>query len=153
MVDAVGYARASIGRDLVRHGQRAGLIQAELNLGYTTVRSPIDGIVTRRNIQEGETAIIGTMNNPGTVIMTIADLIAYRLQTEHLVQPVSEGELTLDRTGSVWKVSADASAPSKSGFVLVQIWVRISGNCRRMSLTLNIASCTRAQSTDRILHT
>lgn len=36
-------------------------------------------------------------------ILTIADLIAYRLQTERLVQKVSEGEVILDRTGTVWR--------------------------------------------------
>jgi len=35
-------------------------------------------------------------------ILTIADLIAYRLQTERFVERVSEGEVVLDRTGSAW---------------------------------------------------
>ncbi|HEX3777822.1 MAG TPA: bifunctional 3,4-dihydroxy-2-butanone-4-phosphate synthase/GTP cyclohydrolase II, partial [Polyangiaceae bacterium] len=35
-------------------------------------------------------------------ILTIADLISYRLQTEHLVSRVSHGEITLDRTGTPW---------------------------------------------------
>jgi multidrug resistance efflux pump len=28
------------------------------------IESPIDGIVTRRNIEEGENGVVGTMNNP-----------------------------------------------------------------------------------------
>ena len=32
------------------------------------------GMVTRLNIEQGETVVVGTMNNPGTVLMTIADL-------------------------------------------------------------------------------
>jgi len=39
----------------------------------------------------------------GLRILTIADLISYRLQTEHLVSRLSEGEITLDRTGTVWR--------------------------------------------------
>jgi 3,4-dihydroxy 2-butanone 4-phosphate synthase / GTP cyclohydrolase II len=36
------------------------------------------------------------------VILTIADLISYRLQTEHLVSRLSHGEIVLDRTGTTW---------------------------------------------------
>ena len=35
-------------------------------------------------------------------ILTIADLISYRLQTEHLVTRLSEGDIVLDRTGTSW---------------------------------------------------
>lgn len=40
----------------------------------TEIHSPINGKVVKLNIEEGETVIIGTMNNPGTVLMVIADL-------------------------------------------------------------------------------
>lgn len=36
-------------------------------------------------------------------ILTIADLIAYRLQTERQVERVAEGEIVLDRTASAWQ--------------------------------------------------
>jgi 3,4-dihydroxy 2-butanone 4-phosphate synthase / GTP cyclohydrolase II len=35
-------------------------------------------------------------------ILTIADLISYRLQTEHLVTRLSSGDIVLDRTGTAW---------------------------------------------------
>ena len=35
-------------------------------------------------------------------ILTIADLISYRLQTEHLVTRLSSGDIVLDRTGTPW---------------------------------------------------
>ncbi|MEW6368658.1 MAG: efflux RND transporter periplasmic adaptor subunit [Acidobacteriota bacterium] len=44
------------------------------NLSKTTIRSPIDGIVTAVNAKEGETAIVGTMNFAGTIIVTVSDL-------------------------------------------------------------------------------
>jgi len=53
---------------------RAGLEGARDTLSKTTIRAPISGIVTALPIHEGEVAVIGTMNNPGTVLMTIADL-------------------------------------------------------------------------------
>ena len=36
-------------------------------------------------------------------ILTIADLISYRLQTEHLVTRLTSGEIVLDRTGTTWQ--------------------------------------------------
>jgi len=52
----------------------AGIAQAEENLSYTTIVSPIDGIITRINAEVGEMVMTGTMNNPGTVIMEVGDL-------------------------------------------------------------------------------
>jgi len=53
---------------------RAALREAEDRLAKTVIRSPIDGVVTRLNVEEGETAIVGTMNNPGSLLLTVADL-------------------------------------------------------------------------------
>ena len=52
----------------------ARISQAQDALSYTTITSPIDGILTRVNAEVGEVVIFGTMNNPGTVIMEVADL-------------------------------------------------------------------------------
>ena len=52
----------------------ANIDRAEDALTKTTIRSPIDGIVTKLNAEIGEVVMLGTMNNPGTVIMTVADL-------------------------------------------------------------------------------
>jgi HlyD family secretion protein len=53
---------------------RAALREAEDELAKSVIRSPIDGVVTRLNIEEGETAIVGTMNNPGSLLLTVSDL-------------------------------------------------------------------------------
>lgn len=50
------------------------IVQAEDRLSYTTILSPINGVVTRLNAEVGELVITGTMNNPGTVILEVADL-------------------------------------------------------------------------------
>jgi HlyD family secretion protein len=52
------------------------------NLAKTTYGSPIDGIITSLRVEEGEVAIIGTMNNPGTVLLTIADLSVMEVEVE-----------------------------------------------------------------------
>jgi HlyD family secretion protein len=53
---------------------QASLSEAREALRKTTIVAPMSGRVTRLNIQEGETAIVGTMNNPGSLLLTIADL-------------------------------------------------------------------------------
>ena len=53
---------------------RAAFERAKDYLSKTTMRSPVDGVVTAVNAKEGETAIMGTMNFAGTVILTVSDL-------------------------------------------------------------------------------
>src|SRR4029077_19752436 len=44
------------------------------SLSKTTVTAPIAGIVTALPVKEGEVTVIGTMNNPGTELLTISDM-------------------------------------------------------------------------------
>ena len=53
---------------------RAGLEEAQDQLNKTIIRAPMNGVVTRLEVEEGETAIVGTMNNPGSLLLTVADL-------------------------------------------------------------------------------
>ncbi len=53
---------------------RAMFIGAKDTLSKTTITAPIEGVITRLSVEEGEVAVIGTMNNAGTVLMTISDL-------------------------------------------------------------------------------
>lgn len=57
-------------------------------LSYATMRAPIDGAITRLNAEVGELVVVGTMNNAGTVIMTIADLGRMRMRSQ-----VSESDI------------------------------------------------------------
>ena len=71
----VEVARASL--DAASHGveqARASVEEADDRLAKTIFRAPIDGKVTRLSVEEGETVIIGTMNNPGSLILTVSDL-------------------------------------------------------------------------------
>src|SRR5262249_55624940 len=83
--------------------ERAGLESARYDLSKVRIESPIDGIVTRRNIQEGETAIIGTMNNPGTVLLTLADMGIIQAEVE-----VDETNIPSVQIGQPAKISIDA---------------------------------------------
>lgn len=53
---------------------RAVLVRAEDDLRKTTIYSPISGRVIALHAEEGEVVVSGTMNNPASVIGTIADL-------------------------------------------------------------------------------
>ncbi len=53
---------------------QASLDEAQDRLSKTIIRAPMDGKITRLNVEQGETVIIGTMNNPGSLILTISDL-------------------------------------------------------------------------------
>ena len=62
--------------------EQAGLSTTRYNLSQVTISSPMDGIVTRRNIEEGENVVVGTMNNAGTVLLTVADMSAIQAEIE-----------------------------------------------------------------------
>src|SRR5499426_3975283 len=83
--------------------ERAGLESARYDLSKVRIESPIDGIVTRRNIQEGETAVIGTMNNPGTVLLTLADMSVIQAEVE-----VDETNIPRVQLGQPAKITIDA---------------------------------------------
>ena len=52
----------------------AQIDQAKETLGYTTIFSPINGVITRINAKVGEMVVTGMMNNPGTKILEVGDL-------------------------------------------------------------------------------
>ncbi len=52
----------------------AQIKQAQEALSYTTIVSPIDGVITRINAKVGEMVVTGMMNNPGTKILEVGDL-------------------------------------------------------------------------------
>ncbi len=83
--------------------ERAGLESARYDLSKVRIESPIDGIVTRRNIQEGETAVVGTMNNAGTVLLTLADMSVIQAEIE-----VDETNIPNVELGQKAKVTIDA---------------------------------------------
>ena len=67
------------------------------------IESPITGIITRRNIEEGETVVIGTMNNAGTVLLTVADMSVIEAEVE-----VDETDIPNVTLGQKAKVTIDA---------------------------------------------
>ena len=83
--------------------EEANLDSARYELTKVTITSPIAGVVTRRNIEEGETVVVGTMNNQGTVLATIADLSVIEAEVE-----VDETDVPSVEFGQIASVTIDA---------------------------------------------
>lgn len=109
--DAVEQARLTVdsGRIALKSREEqvkqaeADLARARDDLSKTTLRAPMDGLVTVVNAKVGEQVIIGTMNNPGTVILTLSDMSEVLAEVR-----VDETDVTFVRTGQTSEIRVDA---------------------------------------------
>ena len=83
--------------------QQAGLTSTRHSLAQSRFEAPFDGIVTRRNVEVGENVVVGTMNNAGTVLLTVADMSVIEAEVE-----VDETDIPLVQFGQIAKVTIDA---------------------------------------------
>jgi len=83
--------------------EQAGLSTTRYNLNQIIITAPMNGLVTRRSIEEGETAVVGTMNNAGSVLLTIADMSVIEAEVE-----VDETEIPTVMLNQEAKVTIDA---------------------------------------------
>jgi len=79
--------------------EQASLATTRYNLSQVIISAPMDGIVTRRNIEEGENVVVGTMNNAGTVLLTIADMSV--IEAEIDVDETDIPEVVLGQPGRI----------------------------------------------------
>jgi len=82
---------------------RAQLARAADLVGKTEIVSPLDGVVTRLPVREGEMVVIGIQNMPGTTIMTISDLAVVNAEVK-----VAEAEILNVRVGQPATVTLEA---------------------------------------------
>ena len=148
--------------------ETANLRSARHVLSKVTIDAPMSGMITRLSIEAGETVLIGTMNNPGTVLMTIADLsvilavlevdetdiVDVRLGQEATV--LIDAFPDLEFAGHVTKIGSSAiqaaTNPASSGDqrgtnfeVEVTIKDEIPGVRPDFSCTADITTATRAR--------
>ncbi len=83
--------------------QMADLESAQHDLSRVTIESPIDGIITKRNVEEGEQAVVGFTNNPSVVLLIVADMSIIEAEIE-----VDETDIPNVRLGQKTKVTIDA---------------------------------------------
>src|SRR5688500_10351342 len=82
---------------------RANVAAAQDTLSKTTMTAPMSGIITALPVEEGEVAVIGTMNNPGTKLLTIADM-----SVVEAVMEVDETDVPTVKVGQKANVTIDA---------------------------------------------
>jgi HlyD family secretion protein len=104
---AAREAAVSSSQEMIRQ-EAASLDTSRYNLRQVTLVAPFDGIVTRRNIEEGENVVVGTMNNAGTQLLTVADMSVIQAEVE-----VDETDIPSVRIGQSAKITIDA-IPDKS---------------------------------------
>ena len=114
---------------------RANLNASRDTLSKTTIRAPINGVVTDLPVKEGEVTVIGTMNMQGTQLMTISDMStveAVLMVDETDVPNVKVGQKAVlaieaypDRAfeGLVTQVENSPIAKNDSGYR--QLWRRL----------------------------
>lgn len=61
---------------------RAESARVRDQLSKTEITAPIDGVVTRLDVEVGEMVVIGVQNQPGTILMTISDLSAINAEVK-----------------------------------------------------------------------
>jgi HlyD family secretion protein len=83
--------------------QRTSLIRAQDQLDKTTITAPLNGIITYLPVNEGEIAIIGVQNQPGTTLMTIADMSVITAEVK-----VDETDIVNVRLGQEAEIKVDA---------------------------------------------
>jgi len=83
--------------------QRSALTRARDQFSKSTIRSPLEGIITYLPVNEGEIAIVGVQNQPGTVLMTIADMSVITAEVK-----VDETDIANLRLGQEANIKVDA---------------------------------------------
>ena len=102
MVTLEAQARAQVDFDRASVAQHAATLEAaKINLEYTNIVSPINGIVVARNAMVGET-IVAQFQSP-TLFVIASDLSKMQLNTK-----ISEKYIDLVRTGERVTYSLDA---------------------------------------------
>lgn len=81
----------------------ADLKKAQEDLTKTTIYAPLSGRVIALNAKEGEVVVSGTMNNPASVIGTIADLSEILVEVD-----VDETEVVYVEVGQTARLLVDA---------------------------------------------
>ena len=112
--------RSRSGGVLVRTGQTEGSVDLARLADLTPA-----GVICEIMKEDGSMARMPDLEifakKHGLRIVTIADLIQYRLQTERLVSRVTHGTIELDETGNHWTVTAYESSTDRRQFVALTL--------------------------------
>src|SRR6266496_3052160 len=114
---ALDTARANLAATQERMRQAgAALAGSRDSLSKTTVTAPLSGVVTALPIKEGEVTVIGTMNNPGTQLLTISDM-----SEVEAVMMVDETSVPQVKVGQAATLTIDAYPGQKFQGVVTEV--------------------------------
>jgi HlyD family secretion protein len=85
-------------------------------LSKTSIVSPIDGVVTRLHVREGEMVVVGIQNQPGTTLMTVSDLGAIDAELN-----VAEADVLRLALGQASTVTLESMPGRRFGGKVVEI--------------------------------
>ena len=98
----MAQARAKSANETLQQ-TRSSLKKAQHELTQMRITAEMSGVITGLNVEEGESAIMGTLNNPGTVLLTISDLSEIEAEVR-----VDETEVVMVKPGQPAIVRLDA---------------------------------------------
>lgn len=81
----------------------ASLNDARSSLSKTTIVAPMSGRITRLNVEQGETAIMGTLNKDAATLLTIADMSLLETKVK-----VDETDVSRIKVGDSTVIQLDA---------------------------------------------
>ena len=130
----------------------AGLKRIHEDLEKTVIRSPRDGIISRLVAKLGQVVVTGTMNNPGTVIMTISDLSKMQVRARvdevdiPLVQPGQKARVYLQSDqdkpvpAKIIRVASKGIKPTGRDVVTFEVIMEVLSNEARIKpgMTANV---------------
>lgn len=94
------FSNVSVGKAAIAQA-RAILQEAETNLGYTTIRSPVKGVIIERRVNVGQT-VVASLNAPSLF------LIAKDIKRLQIWASVNEADIGHVRPGQAVRFSVDA---------------------------------------------
>lgn len=129
----------------------ADIARANQALEKTIIRAPMDGVVTLLNAEVGEVVLVGTMNNPGTVILTVADLSRMLLNAraaESDIAKIAEGQRARIHinaypdevfTGFVRRIALQRTTQlDGTGFFEIEVEIELAGRRIYSGLVANV---------------
>lgn len=96
---------------------------SKVSLGYAILTAPMDGVVTAKRIEVGETAVPGIQNSPGTVLVTVSDMskVEAEMQVDEASIPnVKVGQQAVVHIDAYPGQSFDAQVTEVGGSPIVQ---------------------------------
>lgn len=95
---------------------QAMLLGARHELSKVNIHADVSGVITKRNIEEGENVFVGAFNNPATILLTIADLSVIEAEIE-----VDETDIVDVRVGHESVIKVDAYPDSSFKGVVTKV--------------------------------